>query len=185
MQNSNGVLMRVHKWPGDSGYTKLFTGEEVPKDILRIETYGVIDELNSFIGLARTRIDDKEINDILKEVQKHLFTMGADLAKSQAKGKKAILMKEDVKFLEDMTTKADTELKSLDKFIIPGGSPASALLHVCRAIARRAERRIIFLKKQEIINEEIPKYLNRLSYLLFALARLVNQRSGIEDEKWE
>jgi len=178
-------FVRVHKWPGDSGYTKLFTGEEVPKDVLRIETYGVIDELSSFIGLARTRIEDKEINDILKDVQKHLFTMGADLAKSQAKGRRAVVTKDDVKFLEDMTAKTDTELRPLDKFLIPGGSPASALLHVCRAIARRAERRIIFLKKQEIINEEIPKYLNRLSYLLFALARLVNQRASIEDEKWE
>ena len=177
--------MRVHKWPGDSGYTKLFTGEEVSKDVLRVETYGVIDELNSFIGLARTRIEDKEVNVILKDVQKHLFTMGADLAKSQSKGKKAMLAVDDVKFLEDQTKKADKELRPLSKFVIPGASPGEALLHVCRSVARRAERRIIFLKKQEIVNEEIPKYLNRLSYLLFALARLVNQRTGVEDEKWE
>ncbi len=177
--------MRVHKWPGDSGYTKLFTGEEVSKDVLRIETYGVIDELNSFIGLARTRIDDKELNGILKDIQKHLFTMGADLAKSQAKGKKAMLTVDDVKFLEDTTKNMETELKPINKFIIPGASPASALLHVCRSVARRAERRIIFLKKQEIVNDEIPRYLNRLSYLFFVISRLVNQRLGIEDEKWE
>lgn len=177
--------MRVHKWPGDSGYTKLFTGEEVSKDVLRVETYGVIDELNSFIGLARTRIEDKEINEILKTIQKHLFTMGADLAKSQAKGKRALITIDDVQFLHDNVKRIEAELKPIDKFVVPGGSPASALLHVCRSVARRAERRIVFLKKQEIVNEEIPKYLNRLSYLFFLLARLVNQRANIEDEKWE
>jgi cob(I)alamin adenosyltransferase len=175
--------MRTHNWPGDSGYTKLFTGEEVSKDVLRIENVGVIDELNSFVGLARTRIDDREINSALKTIQKHLFTIGADLAKGP--GKKSMLSTEDVRFLEAWTAKCEEELKPLSKFIIPGTTPASALLHVCRSISRRAERRIIFLKKQELVNEEIPKYLNRLSYLLFALARLVNQRAGVEDEKWE
>jgi cob(I)alamin adenosyltransferase len=176
--------MQPSEWPGDNGKTKTADDYEVSKDSAQIEANGAIDELSSFIGLARVHIDDSEINTILKEIQGQLFTMGADLAKSQTKGKKAMLKVDDVKFLEDATKRCEKELRPLDKFIIPGGSPASALLHVCRSVARRAERRIVFLKKQEIVNEEIPKYLNRLSYLLFILARLVNQRADVEDEKW-
>jgi len=172
-------------WTGDSGSTRLFGGEHTTKDSLRVDAYGDVDELNSFIGLVISRIEDKEIELILKDVQKDLFVIGSDLAKAGSKGnKKAILTKEQVSKLEDYVHKIDSQLGDLTKFILPGGAPAASLLHISRAICRRCERKVVMLKRQEIVNDEIPKYMNRLSSLLFSLARLVNKRANIKDEEW-
>ena len=171
-------------WTGDSGSTKLF-GEETTKDSMRVDAYGDIDELNSFIGLARARLEDREINEILKEIQKDLFIIGSDLAKAGMKGnKKAVLTKEHVKKLEENVHNADNKLEDLAKFILPGGTPAASLLHISRSVCRRCERKIVLLKRHEIVNGEIPKYLNRLSSLLFSLARLANKNANAPEEEW-
>jgi len=169
-------------WTGDSGKTRLFC-DETTKDSMRVDTYGDVDELNSYIGLARARVEDKEVDAILKEIQKDLFIIGADLAKS-SKSEKSQLTSEHVKRIEEIVHKIEKELPELKRFILPAGAPAAALLHVARSVCRRAERKCIALKKHEIINNEIIKYLNRLSTLLFDLARLTNKKSNIKEEEW-
>lgn len=170
-------------WTGDSGKTALFGGEATSKDSLRVDAYGDIDELNSFIGLARSYTEDIEINGILRDIQNDLFIIGSDLAKADNK-QKAILTKEHTLKLEVLIGKIESQLWPLTKFILPGGTQAAATLHVARAVCRRCERKVVALKKQELINEEIIKYLNRLSTLLFGLARLVNKKENIRDEEW-
>ena len=178
------IIMIKKVWTGDSGSTRLFN-EETTKDSLRIDADGDVDELNSFIGLARARLEDGEIDKILGDVQKDLFVIGSDLAKAGAKGnKKAILAKEQVMRIEETVYRIDGELDDLAKFILPSGTPAASLLHVARAICRRCERKVVRLKRDEIVNDEIPKYLNRLSSLLFSLARLINKREGVKEEEW-
>jgi len=169
-------------WTGDSGKTRLFC-EETTKDSQRVDAYGDIDELNSLIGLTRARMDDKEIDKILKEVQADLFVIGSDLAKA-ANIKKAITTKEMVAKLESAVHEIEDDLPALTKFILPSGTPAAALLHVCRTTCRRAERKVVALKRNEIVNEEIVKYLNRLSTLLFDLARLTNIRANVKEDEW-
>lgn len=169
-------------WTGDDGKTRLAGGEQCNKDSPRVDAYGDVDELNSFIGLAITRIDDNSIKRVLKKVQADLFTIGAELAK--AKGEKSRLQKERIEWIEETVKEADSLLPELTKFILPGGSPGAALLHSCRAICRRAERKCVALKKKEIVSEEVVKYLNRLSSLLFSMARLTNKKTGVKDEEW-
>ncbi|MCX6816154.1 MAG: cob(I)yrinic acid a,c-diamide adenosyltransferase [Candidatus Aenigmarchaeota archaeon] len=167
----------------DSEKTNLFGGEATTKDSLRIDACGDVDELNSFLGLARARLDDKEVDAILRDVQRDLFIIGADLAKAGSR-EKAVLTKEHVKKLEDMVHKIEKDLPKLTKFILPSGTHAAALLHVSRSVCRRAERKCFALKKKEIVNEDIIKYLNRLSTLLFDLARLANKKAGVKEDEW-
>src|SRR3989338_3166918 len=140
---------------GDSGKTRLFC-DETTKDSMRVDAYGDVDELNSYIGLVRARLEDKEIDPILKDVQKDLFVIGADLAKS-SKSEKSQLTSEHVKRLEELVHKIESQLPELKNFILPSGTPASALLHISRSVCRRAERKCVALKRQEIINDEIIK----------------------------
>ena len=177
--------MQPKKWPGDSGKTKMLGANEVDKDSLSVEANGSVDELNSFVGMAINKIDDREIVNLLRDVQKDLFTIGAELAGSRRRDDKSTqLDPEHVVRLEDEIFKLDNSLKPLQNFILPGGSEEASLLHVCRSVTRRAERRVVALKKERIINDDIVKYLNRLSYLFFLLARKVNEDKGIEEQKW-
>ncbi len=169
-------------WTGDSGITKLCC-EETTKDSLLVDAYGDVDELNSYLGLVRARLDDKEIDAILKMIQNDLFIIGSDLAKAP-KSQKSQLTEEHVKKLEETVHEIQKQLPPLNKFILPSGTPASALLHIARSVCRRAERKVFFVKRHEIVNEEIPRYLNRLSTLLFDLARLTNKRAGIKEDEW-
>jgi len=168
----------------DKEETHLYGGT-ARKDSLRIEAIGNVDELNSFIGLAISQTADKEIKEILKDMQRDLLAVGADLATPlSVREKRERIGEKDVKRLEEIIAKLESELSLLTKFILPGGSKEASLLHVCRAICRRAERSVVSLKKQEEINRFAFVYINRLSDLLFTLARIANKRKGVKDEEW-
>ena len=177
--------MKEYNKSGDIIHTSLYGGETIAKDSLIVDAYGTIDELNTFVGLARVRIEDKDIRDILRDIQETLLTIGSDLATPLDKQPlvERISMGK-IKELEKIIEKFDKELQPINKFVIPGGSLESAVLHIARAIARRAERRLVTLKKEREINANIPMYINRLSDLLFTLARVMNKRKGFPDELW-
>lgn len=182
------TLNKIYTKTGDGGKTRLATGEMVAKTHLRLEAYGTIDELNSFVGVARLHCDnDKEINEILLRIQNDLFDLGADLATPEREN----LGYEPLRIIETQVLRLESEIDeinapipALDSFILPAGSALSTHLHVCRTIARRAERKIAHMKENgESINEEAFKYVNRLSDLFFVLARRANE-NGAKDVKW-
>jgi len=179
-------MPRIYTRTGDSGETGLFSGERVRKDASRIEAYGTVDELSSTIGHARSLTEDKEVEEILEKVQRDLFVVGAELATRSRKRKprRVEVTDEMVKHLERDIDRLDSELSPLSTFILPSGATAATALHVARAVARRAERRAVTLAKKEKLNPQLLAYLNRLSSMLFVLARIVNKRSGAEEMKW-
>jgi cob(I)alamin adenosyltransferase len=185
------------KWCGDGGKTALYAGYRVGKDDPLIEAIGSVDELNSFVGLSRSTIKEKmlnakdshtisayeTVNDTLLKIQKDLFVMGSDLANPREAMKKGPRITEErVGWLEKITLDLDKELPQLHNFILPGASAPSALMHVCRSVTRRVERRIIATKKKNI--ENITNYLNRLSYFFFLLSRDYNLEEGIKEDEW-
>lgn len=182
--------MALYTRTGDTGETGVMGGGRTPKDSLRIEAIGAVDELNSFIGLAISFIDDEEIIEILNDVQKELFEVGSDLATPQEERTKLTykiptIQAEHVKRIEKIIDGFEMELKPLKKFILPQGDKGASYLQVSRSVCRRVERRVISLRKDDSsVNEQIQIYLNRLSPLLFALARLVNQRKGFQEKEW-
>ena len=158
---------------------------EIDKDSLAVDATGSVDELNSFVGLAAGKIEERATLELLRDIQKDLFTIGAELAGSRRRDDKDTQLEPShVVRLEDEIFKLDNDLPPLQNFILPGGSEAASLLHVCRSVSRRAERRVVALKKERIINEDIVRYLNRLSYLFFLLARQVNESRGVDETKW-
>lgn len=168
----------------DKEETALYGGA-ARKDSLRIGVIGTVDELNSFIGLAVAVTEDAEIRGTLRKVQGDLFAIGADLATPlDAKEKHARIGAEEVQQVEEIIAAAEQELPPLTKFILPGGTREAALLHICRSVCRRAERAVVALKKQEDVNNFVFVYINRLSDLFFALARLANKRKSVKDETW-
>ena len=181
--------MKIYTKGGDKGETGLFGGERVPKNSERIEAYGTIDELNSFIGLAVEEVKNNEVKAVLQKIQNQLFTVGSDLATPvNEKNKKYDIPRVPKAFSEEAEKnidKFDSELEPLQNFILPGGSKSSALLNICRTICRRAERRVVTLKASNEIGENIIIFLNRLSDLFFVLARYENMISGIPDEIWK
>lgn len=179
--------MKIYTKTGDSGTTSLLGGARVSKAHIRIEAYGTIDELNSYIGLVR----DQEVNDprkdFLKEIQDRLFTIGADLATEPGKDKvvKPDLYDSDIEKLEVEMDKMDEQLPELKSFVLPGGHPSVSYTHLARVVCRRAERICIALNAEEPVSELILKYLNRLSDYLFVLSRLMTQELNAEEVKWE
>ena len=172
---------------GDGGQTRLATGEPVSKASLRVEAYGAVDETNSAIGLARLHTTaDPVLDPILDRVQNDLFDLGADLATPRAKDLKfepLRIQESQTLRLEAEIDQLNAELSPLTSFILPGGAPAAAHLHLARAIARRAERAIVALAGAEPISPEAVKFANRLSDLLFVAARHANDR-GRGDLLW-
>jgi len=181
--------MKIYTKTGDKGKTSLFGGKRVWKDDLRIQSYGTVDELNSILGVAVTEIKNKELNKILSSIQHELFNLGSDLASPEYKGSKnfSILRINEVntKRIEGLIDKIDKKLSPLKNFILPGGLKGAALLHHARTVCRRAEREVISLSKVDMINSEIKIYLNRLSDLLFVLARFENFSSKHPDIEWK
>jgi cob(I)alamin adenosyltransferase len=179
--------MKIYTKTGDKGDTSLFSGQRVPKDALRVEAYGSIDELNSVLGVVLCDVKDPEIKDLLTSVQRILFDVGADLATPRPIEKRQVrrILPRDALPLEKAIDSFQERLKPLKAFILPGGTPSAARLHLARAVCRRAERVIVRLSRNEEIGEGILVYLNRLSDLLFTLARYANQSAGIADEKWK
>lgn len=181
--------MKIYTKTGDKGETSLFGGERVPKDDLRIKAYGTSDELNSILGIAVTEIKNEELKFVIKSIQNDLFTLGSDLATPLDKGNKGfIIPRIDEKFslrLESLIDKYDSQLAELKNFILPGGSKGASYLHLARTVCRRAEREIVSLSKIVDIGPHIIVYLNRLSDLLFVLARFENFSNNCEDIVWQ
>lgn len=180
--------MKIYTKTGDKGETGLFGGERVSKNNLRLNAYGSIDELNSFLGLAVIEVTNNEVTDVLKDLQNKLFVLGSDLAtpetEKNAKLKITRLPDSYISEAEQAIDKYEAQLDELKNFILPGGSKGSALLHICRTISRRAEREVVALKNTEHIGENIVIFLNRLSDLFFVLSRFENKYSNIPDTKW-
>lgn len=178
--------MKIYTKKGDSGETSLFGGTRVPKSSERIEAYGTVDELNSFVGLAASYDLSSEGTDYLRRVQELLFTLGADLATPpSSKTRIDRIASEDVSFLENAIDEMEKDLKPLKNFILPGGSQAGATLHAARTICRRAERAVVACGEVDEISEECIKFLNRLSDFLFVIARHENKHAGVREETWQ
>ena len=174
-------ISKVYTKAGDGGETALVGGAKVSKASARVEAYGDVDELNSVIGLARAGLEDQQVDEVLSLLQNDLFTVGGDLA-SPASIQVPRIEASFIKTLEETADRFLTQLEPLTEFILPGGSTGGATLHLARTVARRAERRTVLLAQTEEINSLVIVYLNRLSDLLFILARVVNQRKAIPEK---
>ena len=183
------MTLKIYTRTGDRGETGLFGGARVAKDDARVEAYGDVDELNSVLGVAVAQLDG-ELAEGLRAVQTELFTLGARLAtpapEDGGRDNPWIprLDPARVAELEAWIDRAEEELEPLQNFVLPGGSPAAAALHLARTVCRRAERRVVSLARAATIEEGVVVYLNRLSDLLFTLARLANRRAGVADVPW-
>lgn len=179
--------MKIYTKTGDKGSTSLLGGSRVSKANIRIETYGTIDELNSFIGLLRDFSSEKvERKKLLITIQERLFTIGSALAAEPGKQFSIPDLKEtDIKLLENAMDNMDRDLPALKNFILPGGHPNVSYCHIARTVCRRAERKCIELATDEEVSEVIIKYLNRLSDFLFMLSRKVSQELKAEEIPWK
>lgn len=179
--------MKIYTKTGDEGTTSLFGGTRVSKADLRIDTYGTVDELNSYVGLVR----DQEVNhnrkEVLIEIQDRLFTIGSILATEPGNSKVKIpsLQEADVVFLEHEMDKMDRELPPMRFFVLPGGHSSVSFGHVARTVCRRAERLTIALNAHEVVEPLVIKYLNRLSDYLFVLCRMMTQELKVEETPWK
>ena len=177
-------ITKVYTKRGDKGETDLLGGSSARKDSLKVEAYGCIDETSSFIGLARYYTKNKIIKERLKEIQNKLLVLGGFLA-SDDRGKEIMkdqIKEEDIKLLEGYIDEYNQKLSPLTHFILPGDDEVAAHFHVARTVVRRAERRIVSLATQEDLNPLIQKYVNRLSDLMFVLARYSEE---VENKKWK
>jgi cob(I)alamin adenosyltransferase len=182
--------MRIYTRTGDQGETGLFGAGRVSKADLRVEAFGAVDELNAQLGWAETLVRHLSLTEPLQGVQADLMVIGADLATppdasraAAARTRRADMA--HVARLEEWIDRLETETTPLTTFILPGGSPGAAALQVCRAVCRRAERRVVTLAAAEEVSPQIIAYLNRLSDLLFTLARWVNAREGVAEPTWK
>lgn len=181
--------MTIYTRTGDAGETGLFGGGRVPKDHARVQAYGDVDELNSVIGLARATQPVHFFDELLETVQRDLFALGGQLAtpdpeKVRKALEKAELSESRVAAFERVMDEADRELPELRAFVLPAGTPKAAALHLGRTVCRRAERSVVTLSHEAEVPELFLVYLNRLSDLLFTLARLANHREGAGDVTW-
>lgn len=181
--------MKIYTRTGDSGETGLFGGGRVAKDHPRVQAYGDVDELNSAIGVARATAPTEFMDPLLEMIQRDLFAIGGHLAtpdpEKVAKAlAKAELSDDRIAGFEAAMDSADTELPPLRAFVLPAGSPKAAALHLARTVCRRAERSVVHLAHDAPVHETFIVYLNRLSDLLFTLARLANHRDGAGDVTW-
>ena len=179
--------MKIYTKTGDEGTTGLLGGTRVPKSNLRIEAYGTVDELNSYIGLLRDQAVNAHRKDLLKTIQDRLFTIGADLATAPGKDKvvKPDLVDADIALLEGEMDQMEESLPALTSFILPGGHQAVSFAHLARCVCRRAERIAVALNEVESVAPIVLKYLNRLSDFLFVLGRKMAQELDAEEVKWE
>jgi cob(I)alamin adenosyltransferase len=176
--------VKIYTRTGDDGTTGLWGGQRVPKDALRVEAYGTVDECNAALGVARASGVDPALDQLLNHLQNQLFVVGADLATPGETTRIARVGEAEVAELEQAIDAHEEQLEALRQFILPGGSLAAAHLHLARTICRRAERATISLARTEVINTQVITYLNRLSDLLFVLARVANQRTNTPDVPW-
>jgi cob(I)alamin adenosyltransferase len=178
--------MKIYTRTGDKGETSLYGGQRLPKDALRIEAYGTVDELNSVLGIARAENSYDEIDQLLDRVQNTLFVLGSDLATPRSVDRKDIrrISRSDADLLEQDIDRLENSLQPLRNFILPGGAKPAAHLQFARAVCRRAERCVVRLAHNEDIGEDVLIYLNRLSDFLFVLARFANRNANVPEHPW-
>lgn len=176
--------MKIYTKTGDDGTTGLQGGNRISKSNPRILAYGAIDEINSSLGIVLSTTLDDDIKDILTQIQNELFVAGADLSNPDMSSTKNRITAKMVQYLEQKIDQFESELAPITKFILPGGHAVSSQVHLARAVARRAETLVVLLSEKENVNVECKKYLNRLSDLLFVIARLINKRNGAQDVFW-
>jgi cob(I)alamin adenosyltransferase len=182
--------MKVYTRRGDGGETSLFGGDRVAKDATRVAAYGAVDELNAVLGVVCADLADADLLEGLRRVQSSLFDLGGELAtpdveEREAQGKGIPRVADaDVESLERWIDRLDEETEPLQSFILPGGARAAATLHLARTVCRRAEREVVSLARVESVSDLPVRYLNRLSDLLFTLARAVNARAGVDEPEW-
>ena len=183
------MALKIYTKTGDTGTTSLIGGTKVPKSHLRIESYGICDELNSYIGLANDLIEHEVTNKMLKEIQDRLFTIGSSLACDPEKEpmmKIPDLKESDVELLEREMDRMNEELPPMKSFILPGGHQAVSTLHICRCVCRRNERICVQMQQEGLYIEPLViKYLNRLSDYLFMLSRYVGQLLQVKEIPWK
>ena len=178
------MAFRIYTKTGDQGETGLFGGKRLPKNHLRIEAYGTVDELNAFLGLLRDYSQGDTAN-VLKAIQDRLFTIGANLASDPDKTMAVPDIHEsDIEVLEKEIDRMNDELPPLKNFILPGGHPQVSQCHLARCVCRRAERRVVALSQEEYVLPILIKYLNRLSDYLFVLGRMIAKENGVEEVTW-
>jgi cob(I)alamin adenosyltransferase len=173
-------ITKVYTKTGDKGLTSLVGGERVSKASLRVDSYGEVDELNAVLGIVRSQGVDEEIGSLIVDIQNDLFIMGADLASPMDIEVPRVSAK-SIKNLEAAIDKFLEELEPLKEFILPSGNIGGSYLHFARTVSRRAERKVVKLMEQEVIGENVLVYLNRLSDLLFVMARVENQRGNFKE----
>ena len=186
------MTFKIYTKTGDKGETSLYGGTRVSKAAARVESYGTLDELNAFIGLAKAEISDEKVLNQLQKIQFDLFTVGSEAATPTdkmllANGKNRLdlmISEKEITELEIWMDDFDAELEPLKFFILPSGGKAAATVHVCRTVCRRAERAMVFLNETEEVRPELIKYLNRLSDYLFILARYISKISGEKEDYW-
>jgi cob(I)alamin adenosyltransferase len=181
--------VKIYTRTGDEGDTALFGGGRVSKDHERVDAYGTVDELNAILGWAVLHVADEQAPVRIETIQHDLFALGADLATPPPTGARVRpgtppLPEGRVAEMERWMDEADEELPPLRAFVLPGGSPGASALHIARTVCRRAERGVVRLARSEAVDPVVVKYLNRLSDLLFTLARLENHRAGQPDREW-
>lgn len=181
-------ITKVYTRTGDDGTTGLGGGQRVDKDSLRVNAYGTVDELSSHIGVARAVGLVDTLSEPLQRIQNDLFHVGSDLCileEDKEKFQVPQIEERHVTFLEDLMDRLSEELEPLENFILPGGVPGAAHLHVARTVCRRAERDVISLARDEAVGPWVARYLNRLSDTLFVMARYENKKQGSDDVLWD
>jgi cob(I)alamin adenosyltransferase len=179
--------MKIYTKTGDKGETSLIGGARVPKYHLRIEGYGTIDELNSWVGLIRDQNIAQDLITVLLEIQDRLFTIGSLLASDPEKGKMKLpeLVDGDIQLLENEMDRMENSLPPLKSFVLPGGHPTVSYIHIARCVCRRAERLVVHLSSENEVDTKISIYLNRLSDYLFMLSRYVAQELKAPETPWK
>ena len=181
-------ITKVYTRTGDDGTTSLGAGQRVPKDSLRVEAYGTVDELNSFVGAAIASGIEPELAALLRGIQNDLFHLGSDLCVTEEdKASRPVprIEPRHVDALEGVIDRLSADLPPLENFVLPGGTAGAAHLHVARAVCRRAERLAVTLSRSERVGEQVVVYLNRLSDLLFVMARWENRKKETPDVLWD
>jgi len=177
--------LKIYTKTGDKGDTGLQGGKRISKSSDRIRAYGNVDEVNSVLGLVLSHKIDQDVEELLKKIQNELFVLGSDLSNPDMDDKQNRISKNMIEELEKKIDKYEKELPPLSNFILPGGTDSASLVHLARTVTRRTETYVVLLSKKEKINNECRVYLNRLSDLLFVIARVLNKRSKTPDIIWE
>ncbi len=176
--------MKIYTKTGDDGTTGIQNGARISKTDSRIQAYGTVDEINSFLGIILSKLDETDLENLITKLQNDLFLVGSDLSNPDLKNTQNRVNDEMIKTLEENIDNLEKKLPPITNFILPGGHEIAALVHVSRSITRRAEIFVISLSEKEKINNNCIIYLNRLSDLLFVIARTINQRKNVKDVIW-